>query len=206
MSDKPKVIIKSAVFVGSAVERAGYPGESLPEVAFAGRSNVGKSSLINCLLGTKKLVRTSRTPGRTQTINFFRINDAFFFVDLPGYGYAKVPAAVRARWGPMMETYLKERRTLRAVVQILDFRHPPTPDDLALWNWLQATGVPTLPVLTKADKVKKSLRSKNLTQATAALALTPCDLIVFSAVTREGRDLLWDRLMPLVVPSAETQA
>ncbi|MEM5788274.1 MAG: ribosome biogenesis GTP-binding protein YihA/YsxC, partial [Syntrophobacteraceae bacterium] len=130
-------VVRSAEFITSAVHPKQYPDGHLPEIAFAGRSNVGKSSLINCLLQRKKLVRTSRTPGRTQLINFFLINETFRFVDLPGYGYAKVAQSVRASWGPMIETYLAGRQNLKGVIQIMDLRHPPTPDDLSLWAWLK---------------------------------------------------------------------
>ena len=124
--------IRSAEFLKTAVQPQHYPAHDLPEVAFAGRSNVGKSSLINCLVQRKKLVRTSRTPGQTQTINFFGVNDAFCFVDLPGYGFARVPESIRARWRPMVESYLTGRVNLRGIVHIMDARHLPTPDDIKL--------------------------------------------------------------------------
>ena len=128
--------VLSAEFVLSAKEPAHYPPAVLPEIAFAGRSNVGKSSLINTLLNRKRLARTSNTPGRTQEINFFRVNDRFAFIDLPGYGYAKVPESIRKQWGPMVETYLRERDTLRLVVLILDVRRDPSEEDLQLIDWL----------------------------------------------------------------------
>jgi GTP-binding protein len=189
------MVIKSAEFVGAAVRPQQYPTVFLPEIAFAGRSNVGKSSLINCLLQRKKLVRTSRTPGRTQTINFFNINDAFCFVDLPGYGYAKVPEAIRASWGPMVEAYLKQRKQLRGVVQILDLRHPPTSDDVQLWNWFRVSRIPAIPVLTKADKLKPSQWLKHRQQAALVLGVDPEQCVLFSAVTREGSSRLWERLL-----------
>jgi GTP-binding protein len=190
------VHIKSAEFLGSAVKPAQYPHLELPEVAFAGRSNVGKSSLINCLLQRKKLVRTSRTPGRTQTINFFGINQAFCFVDLPGYGFARVPEAIRAGWRPMVETYLTTRRQLRGVVQILDLRHPPTADDIQLWNWLRDRGLPAIAVLTKADKLNRSQWPLHLRQIVLVLGLPVEDGVLFSALTREGRDALWQKILP----------
>lgn len=180
-------VIKTAEFVISAVTASQYPAEGLPEVAFAGRSNVGKSSLINCLLQRKKLVRTSRTPGQTRTINFFRINDAFFFVDLPGYGYAKAPESLRASWGPMMETYLTRRQTLRGIIHIMDIRHPPSPDDLSLWAWLEGRHLPAIPVLTKADKIGRGKWPAHARQAAAALGIASERLFVFSAESREGR-------------------
>lgn len=196
MSEPPK--IKSAEFVTSAVKRSQYPPEDLPEVAFGGRSNVGKSSLINCLLERKKLVRTSRTPGRTQTLNFFRINDGFRFVDLPGYGFAKVPEKIRAQWGPMVEAYLRKRKSLKGFVQIMDARHKPTSDDLQLWGWLAENGIPAVAVLTKCDKVKKSQRNGQLHQAAEALEVDAREIVFFSATTREGRDRLWERLLPWI--------
>lgn len=189
------VTVRSAVFVTSAVAPEGYPREDLPEVAFAGRSNVGKSSLINAILGRKKLVRTSATPGRTQTLNFFRINDAFFFVDLPGYGYAKVPQKVRDQWGPMVEKYLTSRSQLVGLIHIMDLRHPPTPDDVQLWNWLHTAGIPAVPVLTKADKVPRGRRQAQLHAAARILGVDPAAILVFSAVTREGVDALWRKIL-----------
>jgi GTP-binding protein len=195
---EPKLLIKSADFIGSAVKPSQYPRHELPEIAFAGRSNVGKSSLINCLLQRKKLVRISRTPGRTQTINFFAINQAFCFVDLPGYGFARVPMATRASWRPMVETYLTTRKQLRGLVQILDLRHPPTADDLTLWNWLRDRGIPAMAALTKADKVTRGQWLEHTRQAGLLLGLAVDDCVRFSALTREGRDLLWDRIAPLL--------
>uniref|UniRef100_A0A832A2J6 Probable GTP-binding protein EngB n=1 Tax=Desulfacinum infernum TaxID=35837 RepID=A0A832A2J6_9BACT len=192
------VTIRSAVFVTSAVAPHGYPREELPEVAFAGRSNVGKSSLINAMVGRKKLVRTSATPGRTQTLNFFRINDAFFFVDLPGYGYAKVPQKVREQWGPMVEQYLAARPQLVGLIQIMDLRHPPTPDDVQLWNWLQRAGIRTAPVLTKADKVPRGRRQAHVQAAARLLGVDPTAILVFSAVTREGVEALWRTILPWI--------
>ncbi|MGA7879006.1 MAG: ribosome biogenesis GTP-binding protein YihA/YsxC [Desulfoferrobacter sp.] len=188
------LIIKSAEFVTSAVKPGQYPPENFPEVAFAGRSNVGKSSLINCLARRKKLVRTSRTPGRTQTINFFVINGAFYFVDLPGYGFAKVPASVRAQWGPMVETYLSKRRSLRGVVQIMDARRPPTGDDLQLWNWLRVNRIASLGVLTKVDKLPRGKQKESLLHATQSLTVSAEELILFSAVSNQGRKELLERL------------
>ncbi len=197
-SSPSPVVIRSAVFVTSAVSPQGYPRDGLPEVAFAGRSNVGKSSLINAILGRKKLVRTSATPGRTQTLNFFRINDTFFFVDLPGYGYAKVPQKIREQWGPMVEKYLSGRKELAGLVHIMDLRHPPTPDDVQLWHWLQAHGIETVPVLTKADKIPRGKRSAHVQAAARALGVAPGETLVFSAVTREGVDALWQKILPWV--------
>jgi GTP-binding protein len=205
---EPSIVIRSAEFVKSAVKPAHYPS-LLPEVAFAGRSNVGKSSLINCLLQRKKLVRTSRSPGQTQMINFFIINGAFYFVDLPGYGYAKVPERIRSTWGPMMETYLTQRESLRGIVQILDARHPPTPDDLQLWNWLQEQDIPTIPVLTKTDKMNRNHWKQLRERAALSLGTAPERIILFSAVTQEGRNTLlkliaeWVEVPPMEEPEAD---
>ncbi|MCK8600892.1 ribosome biogenesis GTP-binding protein YihA/YsxC [Desulfoferrobacter suflitae] len=194
------LIIKSADYVASAVTPEQCPAEALPEVAFAGRSNVGKSSLINCLVRRKKLVRTSRTPGRTQTINFFIINAAFYFVDLPGYGFARVPESVRAQWGPMVESYLGGRRSLRGVVQIMDARRAPTADDLQLWNWLRVKGIAALGVLTKSDKLPRGKHKTCVMRAAQSLTVAGDDLILFSAVNHQGRNELLERLASWLLP------
>jgi GTP-binding protein len=190
--------IMSAEFIKSAVLREQYPPDELPEVAFAGRSNVGKSALINCLVQRKKLVRTSRTPGRTQLINFFKINDSFFFVDLPGYGYAKVSQSLRATWGPMVETYLDSRENLRGIVQIMDLRHPPTPDDMSLWSWLKEKKIPAIPILTKADKLPRSKWNSLAVIAGRVLGILPAEFIIFSAETQQGRNELLLKINELV--------
>ena len=148
--------IKSAEFVTSATKPSQYPAAGLPEIAFAGRSNVGKSSLINVLVNRKHLVKTSSTPGRTQMINFFDINGNLTFVDLPGYGYARVPEAVQKKWGPMIETYLSGRRTLKAVVVIMDIRRTPREEEQNLIAWLKHYSIAKILVLTKADKLSKT--------------------------------------------------
>jgi GTP-binding protein len=188
------LIIRTAEFVKSAVRPQHYPPEEFPEVAFAGRSNVGKSSLINCLVQRKKLVRVSQTPGLTQTLNFFLINGLFYLVDLPGYGYAKVSVSVRSQWGIMVESYLTSRRMLRGMVHIMDIRHPPTPDDLQLWHWIREQGIPAVPVLTKADKISSSRRASHRAQAAASLSLDPSEIVLFSSTARTGREELLDRL------------
>ena len=194
--------IKSAKFVTSAVKPSQYPPSDRPEIAFAGRSNVGKSSLMNTLLGRKKLVKTSSTPGRTQTINLFSINDRFYFVDLPGYGYAKVPKAVRKSWGPMVENYLKTRRAgeqtvpeasqgLCAVVVILDIRRLPNQGDHDLLAWLAHYEVPALVVLTKVDKLKKNQQGKQRSAIARELSTDPSSLILVSGTTGLGKQELW---------------
>lgn len=150
--------ISRAEFITSAVEPGGWPPANSPEVAFSGRSNVGKSSLINFLTGRKKLVKTSGTPGKTQLINFFRINDRYIFTDLPGYGYAGVPLAVKRKWQPMIETYLRGRESLRGVVLLVDARRGAKEMDLMLLEWLAAVNLPACIVLTKIDKLKQSER------------------------------------------------
>lgn len=180
-------------FVKSATSPSGYPRESLPEVAFAGRSNVGKSSLINALVQRKRLARTSNTPGRTQLINFFNINDSLLFVDLPGYGFARVPEAVKREWGPMVETYLRERDCLKLVVLILDIRRDPSAEDLALKSWLDFYGRRTLFVLTKMDKLSRG-ESKKRQRAVKELLNLDAAPILFSAKTGLGRDSVWEAI------------
>ena len=190
--------IKSAAFVTSAVKPSQYPSPARPEIAFAGRSNVGKSSLINGLLGRKNLVKTSSTPGRTQTINFFVINESFYFVDLPGYGYAKVPVEVRKRWGPMVEKYLRSREGLCAVVVILDVRRLPNQADHDLIAWLAHYGIPEIVVLTKADKLKKNRQAQQRSLIAGDLSKDPSSLILFSAETGLGKGPLWKTVEALL--------
>jgi GTP-binding protein len=185
------MMIKSAEFVTSAVKPAHYPPEGLTEIAFAGRSNVGKSSLINTLVNRKRLVKTSSTPGRTQLLNFFNINERFVFVDLPGYGYAKVPERVKKDWGKMIETYLSTRSTLKGVVLILDIRRNPGEEENSFIAWLNQQGVPAVLVLTKADKLSKTKQKKQIQSIGKALAIDPEELICFSAKTRLGLSNVW---------------
>ena len=195
--------VLSAEFVLSATKPVHYPPALLPEVAFAGRSNVGKSSLINTLVKRKGLARTSNTPGRTQEINFFTVNDRFAFIDLPGYGYAKVPEKIRSHWGPMIETYLSQRETLRLVVLILDIRRDPSEEDRQLIGWLQYYRLPFLIVLTKIDKVSRGQRAERQRRITEALELPPAlSLLPFSAKTGEGKDLLWREIVRATVPES----
>jgi GTP-binding protein len=184
--------VLTAEFVLSAKEPAHYPPAHLPEIAFAGRSNVGKSSLINTLVRRKGLARTSNTPGRTQDINFFTVNDRFAFIDLPGYGYAKVPETIRRNWGPMIETYLRERPTLRLVILILDIRRDPSIEDRQLIDWLQCYRLPLAIVLTKIDKVSRNQRAERQRRIGVDLDLpSALPLVLFSAKTGEGKELLW---------------
>jgi len=191
--------VLTAEFVLSAKAPAHYPPAVLPEIAFAGRSNVGKSSLINTLVRRKGLARTSNTPGRTQEINFFTVNERFGFIDLPGYGYAKVPEKIRNNWGPMIETYLSERETLRLVVLILDIRRDPSPEDRQLIEWLQCYRLPVLIVLTKIDKVSRNQLAERKRRIGDALGLpSTIDTVSFSAKTGEGKDLLWREIRKAV--------
>lgn len=192
------MIIRSAEFVKSAVKPSHYPGELLPEVAFVGRSNVGKSSLINTLLNRKRLVKTSSTPGRTQLINFFNVNGSFTFVDLPGYGYAKVPQNVVKSWGDMIETYLSTRKTLKGVVMLMDIRRTPAKDELDLVAWFRHYRIPTRYVLTKADKFSNQKRKVHHEKCANTLGMPVSDMICFSAKTRLGRDRLWDEIKPWI--------
>ncbi|MBI5895670.1 MAG: YihA family ribosome biogenesis GTP-binding protein [Desulfobacterales bacterium] len=190
--------IKSAEFVTSAVKPAQYPAPEFPEIAFAGRSNVGKSSLINTLVNRKRLVKTSTTPGRTQLINFFIVNADLMLVDLPGFGYAKVPAAIKKQWGPMIETYLSGRPSLKAVVLLMDLRRTPGLEELAFMDWLQQYGVVSVPVLTKADKLSKTEQIKQRKRIAEALERTVESLILFSAKTKMGRETIWLQLENLI--------
>ena len=193
--------IHATEFLASAVSPSQYPRPFLPEVAFAGRSNVGKSSLINTLVHRKDLVKTSATPGKTQALNFFRINQRFLLVDLPGYGYARVPHHVQARWRPMVETYLQQRHTLQAVVHIVDLRHPPTEQDQQLRDWLQQHGMTIITVATKADKIKPGQRPGHVQDVCRTLAMRADEpLLLFSARSREGRFQLWRQLAPFLEP------
>ena len=192
--------ILSAEFLLSAVSAVQYPRQPMPEVAFAGRSNVGKSSLINTLLLHKGLAKTSSTPGKTQAINFFVINQRCMLVDLPGYGYAKVPQHVKATWGKMIETYMQQRPWLRAVVHIVDVRHEPTLQDRQLRDWLIHGGIEIITVATKADKLKRMQRAKQMDTVRRVLDMAPEEpLYLFSSVNREGRQQLWNRLDDLLL-------
>jgi len=182
--------IVAAEFVQSAVSPHGFPPPFLPEVAFAGKSNVGKSSLINALLGRKGLVKTSATPGKTQSVNFFRINDAFQLVDLPGYGFAKVPRAVQGRWEALVSGYLGDRPTLRGVVVILDIRRDPGDLDRQMQAWLDAAGLEALYVANKADKLSRGQVRPRLALLARALAL-PAPPLACSAQSGLGKADIW---------------
>ena len=198
--------ISSADFITSAVKPDQFPAPAYPEIAFAGRSNVGKSTLINTLVNRKGLVKTSKTPGRTQLINFFLINKLISFVDLPGYGYAKVPEAVKRNWKPMIESYLSGRESLKGVVLLMDIRRDPGVEERNLMAWLGTRGIPVLPVLTKADKFSKTQQLANCKRIEESLGRLPGDLILFSASTRQGKEEVWRELERLCAlpPKGET--
>ncbi|MBN2645699.1 MAG: YihA family ribosome biogenesis GTP-binding protein [Desulfuromonadaceae bacterium] len=195
--------IRSAEFVKSGTRPAHYPPADRPEIAFAGRSNVGKSSLVNVLLQRKNLVRTSSTPGRTQLINFFDLNGELSLVDLPGYGFAKVPLAVKQQWGPMVQTYLKSRENLCAVVLLFDVRRVPADEDLKLLDWLEEYNVPTIPVVTKVDKVSRNKLAQQLKPIAEATGLPVEAFTPFSALSRQGRDEVWERIEVAIEAAAE---
>jgi GTP-binding protein len=199
------MLIKSAEFVTSAVLDKQYPPGDLPEFAFAGRSNVGKSSLINTLVSRKKLVLTSSTPGKTRLINFFRVNGAYMFVDLPGYGFARVPEAERRKWRPMIERYLSGRKNLKAVVVILDIRRTPSEEDQQLFDWLDLNEITTVPVVTKIDKLSKTAQAKQLQLIADSLKVNPSDWVGFSSKTRQGRDTLWKVIAELATAPPEDE-
>jgi GTP-binding protein len=190
--------VKQTEFIKSAVKPKDYPPPDFPEVAFVGRSNVGKSSLINVLANRKALVRTSSTPGRTQLINFFDINGILTLVDLPGYGYAKAPPDVRKQWGPMIETYLAKRSNLRTVVLILDIRRIPSEGDLQMLAWLETYNIPPIIVLTKCDKLSKVERARQTGVIAAAIERDRSMMLPFSALSRDGRDGIWLEIIRLL--------
>ena len=194
-----KMIIKKAELEAVAVKPSQYPENNLIEIAFAGRSNVGKSSLLNLLTNRRSLARVSGSPGKTRTINFYRINDTFRIVDLPGYGYAKASKSLTEGWGAMMEQYLENRENLKIVVQLIDIRHEPSKQDLQMYEYLRYFGLDGLVVLTKADKVSRNELGKNTALIRKALKLEPDDITIpVSALKRTGYDKLlleFDRLL-----------
>lgn len=187
--------VHSAEIVISAVAKKQYPKSSLPEIALAGRSNVGKSSFVNTLIDRKKLARTSSKPGRTQTLNFYLIENQFHFVDLPGYGYAKVSKQERAKWGEMIDEYFANRKQLQAVVSLIDMRHDPTEGDIQMYNFLKYYGFPVILVATKADKVAKNKKNQQIERIKQVLDFDDNDsFVVFSTVTKEGKEEAWNAI------------
>lgn len=182
-------------FIKSAFQASHYPPSDRPEIAFAGRSNVGKSSLLNVLVNRKKMARTSSKPGRTQALNFFSVNHRLYFVDLPGYGFARVPIQVKRSWQKMVETYLKTRSNLKCVVVILDIRREPSQGDLDLLNWLSRYEIPSVIVLTKTDKLSRNQCRAQVKSIHKDLeAVYTGKLFTFSAKTREGREEIWGEI------------
>ncbi|MGQ7367064.1 ribosome biogenesis GTP-binding protein YihA/YsxC [Streptococcus suis] len=180
----------------SAVSKAQYPDDDIPEIALAGRSNVGKSSFINTLLGRKNLARTSGKPGKTQQLNFYNIDDKIRFVDVPGYGYAKVSKTERAKWGKMIEEYLTSRDNLRVVVSLVDMRHEPSADDVQMYEFLKYYEIPVIIVATKADKIPRGKWNKHESIIKKKLDFDKNDqFVVFSSETRHGYDLAWDAIL-----------
>lgn len=184
--------VTEAEIVISAVSKKQYPVTHMPEIALAGRSNVGKSSFINKMINRKNLVRTSQKPGKTQTLNFYKINDRFHFVDVPGYGYAKVSKKERNAWGVMLEEYFTERENLKAVVLLVDIRHEPTKDDVSMYEFLKHYELPVVVVATKLDKIPKGKRVQHIKRAANKLKLLQEDIILpFSSETGEGKEEAW---------------
>lgn len=191
--------IMDVQFIISAVRPEQYPEDALPEVALAGRSNVGKSSLINKLIMRKNLARTSSQPGKTQQLNYYRVNDMIYLVDFPGYGYAKVSKTQREKFGEMIETYLQEREPLKLQLLVIDIRHEPSKDDVLMYNWLKHFEIPTCIVATKADKIPRSKWDKHIKMIKTTLEADPRDSVVlFSSETGLGREQLWDVIIEAI--------
>ncbi|OOC58320.1 ribosome biogenesis GTP-binding protein YihA/YsxC [Paenibacillus ihbetae] len=185
--------VTKAEFVISAVGPAQYPEDALPEIALAGRSNVGKSSLINRMISRKNLARTSATPGKTQQLNYYRVNEDLYLVDFPGYGYAKVSKSQRAAFGEMVEKYLLSRDELKLVLLVVDMRHPPTKDDVSMYEWLQHYDRPVCVVATKADKIPKTRRQKHVKIVKETLGFQPHhSFVMFSSELGLGKEELWE--------------
>lgn len=180
----------------SAANKSHYPQDEIPEIALAGRSNVGKSSFINTLLNRKNLARTSGKPGKTQLLNFFNIDNQLRFVDVPGYGYAKVSKTERAKWGRMIEEYLTTRENLRAAVSLVDFRHEPSADDVQMYEFLKYYEIPVIVVATKADKIPRSKWNKHESVIKKRLDFDKNDdFLIFSSVNKDGLDAAWDAIL-----------
>ena len=193
------MVIKQAALETVCGITSRIPDNALPEVAFAGKSNVGKSSLINALMNRKSLARTSAQPGKTQTINFYRINDELYLVDLPGYGYAKVPESEKQKWGKMVEKYLRQSKMLRAVFLLVDIRHAPGEHDKMMYDWIVRQGYDPIIICTKLDKIKRSQKEKQLKLVRETLSVkNGTKLFAFSAETKQGREELWEEMDRLI--------
>ena len=200
------MLVKKAELKAVAVKKNQYPEDTLPEVAFAGRSNVGKSSLLNTLTNRKNLARVSGTPGKTRTINFFQINDAFRIVDLPGYGYAKLSKSATADWGTMMETYLANRENLRLVIQLVDIRHEPTAQDVQMYQWLQHYGLDGVVVATKADKISRNQLRTQMNLIRKTLGMSQDDIVLpVSSLKKTGYEDLWNVIEQIVSDEPEEE-
>lgn len=201
------MIVKSAELETVCGITSRLPENNLPEIAFAGKSNVGKSSLINGLLNRKALARTSSQPGKTQTINFYNVNNGLYFVDLPGYGYAKVSVEIRAKWGKMIERYLHSSTQLRQVFLLIDIRHAPSENDCIMYDWIVSNGYEPVIICTKLDKIKRSQVQKNLKIIREKLKLAPGSrMIAFSAQTKQGKDEIWNIIDENIADAAEDKA
>lgn len=192
------MLIKSVCFSKSVYDLSLLPADGLPEIAFAGKSNVGKSSFINTLIGRKKLAKISKSPGRTQSINFYLVNEALYFVDLPGYGYAQVSLSTRESWKDLIEGYLTNRPGLKAISALFDIRRVPDAQDISWIEWLKINKIPTLIVLTKADKLSNNEIFVQLKKISRALSVTNNDMVTFSSVTGAGKTEFLERLTPLL--------
>lgn len=200
------MIVKKAELTAVAVKKNQYPQDNLPEVAFAGRSNVGKSSLLNTLTNRKNLARVSGSPGKTRTINFFQINDAFRIVDLPGYGYAKLSKSATEHWGDMMESYLANRDNLRCVIQLVDIRHQPSAQDVQMYQWLQHYGLDGVVVATKADKISRNQFRSQMNMIRKTLGMVPDDIILpVSSLKKSGYEELWSVIEQIVSDDPEEE-
>ena len=193
------MIIKSANLETVCGITSVLPQNEIPEIAFAGKSNVGKSSLINALMNRKSLARTSSQPGKTQTINFYNINDEFYYVDLPGYGYAKVSESIKEKWGKMIERYLKSSMQLKAVFLLLDIRHEPSANDKSMYDWIVYQGFQPIIIATKLDKINRSQKDKQLKIIREGLKTGPdTKIFPFSALSKQGRDEIWEYIDTLI--------
>ena len=199
------MVIKSAKFVTSLAELKDFPGRGMPEIAIVGKSNVGKSSLINKLANNGKLARTSSEPGKTRLINLYELNHQLMLVDLPGYGFAKVSHDEKKRWVGMIEGYLSKSENIRLALQLVDMRHKPSDDDVDMINYLRHFGIPVLTVCTKADKLSRAEQNRAKPIICRSLAVQPWDLIPFSSVSGMGRDQLLARLEAIIAPPQEEE-
>jgi GTP-binding protein len=198
-----KLDINKSRFEITAVRSEQYPAGEMPEIAFAGRSNVGKSSIINTLLNKKGLARVSSEPGRTRGINFYNVDDTFYFVDLPGYGFAKVSKEERASWGRMIETYLNNRRQLKMVLMLVDIRHEPTADDRTMYDWITGMGLTHMVIATKADKISRGRVQARLSEIRKTLGIREgIELTAYSSETRQGREQVWKEIERILAEQA----